>query len=330
MRLDALPRQRLARLPTPLHEAARLRDALGGRAHCPRILLKRDDLTDLALGGNKARKLEFILPDARARGATVLVTTGGPQSNHARMTAAAASLAGMRAVLVLTGDHGGGGNLVLDNLLGAETYIVPDEAAESAKLAAILDELRRAGERPFVVPLGGSCALGAIGYVLATREILQQLEADNGPPPDRLYHASGSRGTQAGLELGARLFSAPWRVTGVAVSGGEVEKRDRAARIIAEAASLLDSTVEFDASELQTEQKYFGAGYGVPTREGTEAIRMLARTEGIFLDPVYTAKAMAGLIDHVRSGRLDPEGSVLFLHTGGVPALFALPGARTH
>jgi 1-aminocyclopropane-1-carboxylate deaminase/D-cysteine desulfhydrase-like pyridoxal-dependent ACC family enzyme len=193
----------------------------------------------------------------------------------------------------------------------------------------LLDRLRRAGERPFVVPLGGSCALGAIGYVLATREILEQLVTDDGSPPARLYHASGSRGTQAGLELGARLFGAPWRVIGVAVSGGEVEKRERAARIMTETAALLECTVEFEVSELQTEQRYYGEGYGVPTREGSEAIRLLARTEGLFLDPVYTAKAMACLIDHVRSARLDPDGSVVFLHTGGVPALFALPGART-
>lgn len=325
--LEVVPRVRLALLPTPLHEAARLRDTLGGVRRCPRILLKRDDMTDLALGGNKARKLEYLLADALAAGATTLVTTGGPQSNHARMTAAAARMAGLGAALVLT--HPGPpptgvvGNLLLDRILGAQVHLVPDVAgAESSKLAEVVAALEMRGERPYVVPLGGSNAIGALGYVEATRELVAQLD-DVGARPTRLYHASGSRGTQAGLELGARLHGASWRVHGVAVSGGEEQKRERAVAIIGEAAALLGASVAVRADELLTDQAYFGAGYAIPTAGGVEAIRLLARTEGIFLDPVYTAKAMAGMIDHIRRGLVEPTETVVFLHTGGVPGLFA-------
>lgn len=323
-----LPREQLARTPTPVHEAVRLRAALG--ADCPRILLKRDDLTDLAVGGNKARKLEFILGDARARGITALVTTGGPQSNHARMTAAAAALCNMRCVLVLSGPgpRADVGNLMLDRILGAEVRLLPAEAGaagEEDEVTRAVLGLEQTGEVAHVVPLGGSNALGTLGYAAATRELLQQLEG--GPAPTRLYHASGSRGTQAGLELGARLFGAPWRVHGVAVSGGEPEKRRSAHRLIHDAAALLGTTVEAAEEDLLTHQDHYGEGYAIPTAAGSEAIALLARTEGVFLDPVYTGKAMAGLIAHIRAGEIGAEETVVFLHTGGVPGLFAM-GAR--
>jgi D-cysteine desulfhydrase family pyridoxal phosphate-dependent enzyme len=328
--LEVVPRVRLALLPTPLHEASRLRAQLGGARRCPRILLKRDDMTDVALGGNKARKLEYLVADALAAGATVMVTTGGPQSNHARMTAAAARMAGLRAVLVLTysgpAPDRGAGNLLLDRILGAEVHLVPDVAgAEAAKLAEVVAALDARGERPYVVPLGGSNGIGALGYVEATRELVTQL-ADSGARAARLYHASGSRGTQAGLELGARLHGASWRVHGVAVSGGEEQKRARAVAIMAEAAALLGTDVAVREDELLTEQSYYGAGYAIPTASGVEAIRLLARTEGVFLDPVYTAKAMAGMLDHIRRGFVEPSETVVFLHTGGAPGLFAQAG----
>jgi D-cysteine desulfhydrase family pyridoxal phosphate-dependent enzyme len=332
--LDALPRYRLARLPTPLHELPRLREELGGAGRCPRILIKRDDLTDLALGGNKARKLEFLVGDARRAGATALVTTGAVQSNHARMTVAAARLAGMRASLVLTADCADPetqGNLLLDKLMGADVHFVngsdpvsgasPD-AAEAALIEQVMHDLRRAGERPYLVVLGGSCRVGTLGYVQFTRELVGQLKAMN-RSPGFLYYASGSRGTQAGLELGARIFGAPYRCVGIAVSGGEPEKRLKAARIANEAAESLGSSVRLDADDLVTDQDYYGTAYGVPTPEGIEAIRLLASTEAIFLDPVYTSKGMAGLIAHIRSGRIDPAQTIIFLHTGGLPALFA-------
>ena len=332
MSLDHLPRVPLARTPTPFHEAARLRESLGGEARCPRIFFKRDDLTDLALGGNKARKLEFLLGDAREAGVTALVTTGGPQSNHARMTAAAAALCRMKCTLVLggPGPRERVGNLVLDRLVGADIRFtdgaLEGDAAAAAEREAIDQAVRdheEAGEVVRVIPLGGSDALGTLGYVVATRETIQQADAA-GVRPARLYHASGSRGTQAGLELGARLFGAPWRVTGIAVSGGEEEKRRHAESLIREAAARIGENVSVAGSELITDQRWYGAGYAIPTAEAGEAIALVARTEGVFLDPVYTGKAMAGMIGHIRAGEIDADETVVFLHTGGVPALFAM------
>jgi D-cysteine desulfhydrase family pyridoxal phosphate-dependent enzyme len=322
----------LATLPTPLHELPRLRDALGGASRSPRILIKRDDLTGLALGGNKARKLEFLIADALDRGATVVLTTGAAQSNHARMTAAAARAAGLAVHLVLTADADPPvqGNLLLDRLFGAVIHYVPPPGdptlatseEEAAKVAEVLDELRTRGERPYEIPVGGSSGVGVLGYTYGTREIVEQLSAIN-VRPTRLYFASGSRGTQAGLTLGAKWCNAPYAVYGVAVSGGESFKRERAYRIANEAAALAGLSTRVTNDDLVTDQNYIGDGYGLATPGCIEAIRLLAETEGILLDPVYTAKAMAGLIDHTRRGLLDPESTVVFLHTGGTPALFA-------
>ncbi len=324
----------LAALPTPLHAAARLRDALGGPSRCPKILIKRDDLTGLALGGNKARKLEFLIADAARHEATVVVTTGAVQSNHARMTAAAARAAGLDVVLVLTADSSAPppvqGNLLLDRIFDATIHYVPlpndptlaTSDLEDAMVADVVGNLRGRGQRPYVIPVGGSSGVGVLGYVSGTREILGQLEA-LGERPARLYYASGSRGTQAGLTLGAKVCDAPYEVYGIAVSGGEPWKRERAYRIANEAAVLIETPVRITLDDLITDQNYIGPGYGVPTEGCLEAIRLLARCEGILLDPVYTGKGMAGLIDHVRRGQLDPSSTVVFLHTGGVPALFA-------
>jgi D-cysteine desulfhydrase family pyridoxal phosphate-dependent enzyme len=325
-------RHPLATLPTPLEDLPRLREALGGPAHCPRLLIKRDDLTGLALGGNKARKLEFLIADALDRGSTVVLTTGAAQSNHARMTAAAARAAGLDVHLVLTADANPPlqGNLLLDRIFGAVIHFVPPPAdptlatsdEEAAKVAAVLDELRARGERPYEIPVGGSSGVGVLGYTFGTRELVDQLAAI-GERPSRLYFASGSRGTQAGLTLGAKWCGAPYAVYGVAVSGGESFKRERAFRIANEAAAIAGLSTRVTYDDLVTDQRYIGEGYGIATPEGVEAIRLLAETEGILLDPVYTAKAMAALIDHIRRGELDPASSVVFLHTGGVPALFA-------
>jgi len=322
----------LATLPTPMHELPRLRSALGGVGRCPRLLIKRDDLTGLALGGNKARKLEFLIGDAIDQGATVVLTTGAAQSNHARMTAAAARAAGLQVHLVLTADANPPiqGNLLLDRLFGAVIHYVPPPAdpalatsdVEEAKVAEVLAALRAAGERPYEIPVGGSSGVGVLGYTHGTREIVDQLAAID-VRPTRLYFASGSRGTQAGLTLGAKWCDAPYAVYGVAVSGGESFKRERALRIANEAARLAALPVRVEPGDLVTDQGFIGEGYGMATPGGVEAIRLLAQTEGILLDPVYTAKAMACLIDHIRTGALDPASTVVFLHTGGIPALFA-------
>jgi D-cysteine desulfhydrase family pyridoxal phosphate-dependent enzyme len=335
MSLDTQPRVSLATLPTPLTEARRLRAALGGDAACPRILIKRDDLTGLALGGNKARKLEFLMADALAKGADVVVSSGATQSNHARMTAAAAAAIGLDCVLVLSSrqsDPPLQGNLLLDRLLGATIHFIqanPDPhfavaADETQKVAEVVEALTRAGRRPYVIPIGGSSPIGAMGYVAGTQELQQQLH-ESSIRADRLYYASGSRGTQAGLELGARAFPVMYRLHGIAVSAGEDEKQRRAARLVNEASALLELSVHVSASDLVTDQRFIGEGYGIPTEACLEAIKLLARTEAILLDPCYTGKAMAGLIHDVRARAIAPTETVVFLHTGGAPALFAQP-----
>ncbi len=333
MSLESQPRYPLATLPTPLEPARRLREALGGPGVSPRILIKRDDLTGLAFGGNKARKLEFLVADALRRNATVLVTTGAEQSNHARMTAAAARAAGMAASLVLTvkDEHPPlQGNLLLDYLLGAEVHFIPAPEdpkiaigdQEAAAVARVMADLEARGELPYLIPVGGSSPIGALGYVAGTLEMVEQL-AHRGEAPSRLYFAAGSRGTQAGLALGAKMCGAPYRLVGIAVSGGEPEKTARAVRIANQAAELLGVAERVTPEDVATDAGYIGPGYAIPTPGCLEAIALLARTEGIFLDPVYTGKAMAGLIDHVRRAVVGPDETVLFLHTGGAPALFA-------
>ncbi len=328
--LAAQPRIPLAQLPTPIHDAARLRDALGGPARCPRILIKRDDLTALGLGGNKARKLEYLVADAQALGATTLITTGAVQSNHARMTAAAACVAGMRCVLVLTAttaEPALAGNLLLDRLYGAEVRLVPSidpmlaVGQDEAIVAEVVAEEEASGRTPYVIPIGGSSGIGVFGYVAGTAELVEQLAGLN-IAPTRLYYASGSRGTQAGLTLGAVLCEAPYRVYGVAVSAGEPEKIERARRIANEAATRLGLPERLDLPDLVTDQSFIGEGYGIPTEAGLEAIALVARTEAIVLDPCYTSKGMAALIQHVRNGELSPADTIVFLHTGGMPAVF--------
>jgi L-cysteate sulfo-lyase len=324
------PRLSLAQLPTPLHDAVRLREVLGGQARCPRILIKRDDLTALGLGGNKARKLEYLVADAVAQGATTLITTGAVQSNHARMTAAAACVAGLRCVLVLTSTTDNpalAGNLLLDRLYGATVRLVPAidpmlaVGQDEAVVAEVVADEQAHGRKPYVIPVGGSSGIGVLGYVGGTAELVDQLAAAE-VTPSRLYYASGSRGTQAGLTLGALLCEAPYRVYGVAVSAGEPEKIERAKRIANEAATRLGLPERLEREHLVTDQSFIGDGYGIPTRGGLEAIDLLARSEAILLDPCYTSKGMAALVEHVRSGELSPADTVVFLHTGGMPAIF--------
>lgn len=327
-RLATQPARRLAVLPTPLDDAPRLREALGGRARCPRILIKRDDLTGLGLGGNKARKLDFLIGDALAKGATSVITTGAVQSNHARMTAAAARRCGLAVDLVLTTVDDPApleGNLLLDHLFGARVHMVPavdpmlavghDEAVVHRVAEALVAE----GGRPYVIAVGGSSAVGALGYVAGTAELAGQLAA-LGATPRRLYFASGSRGTQAGLTLGAHLLGMPYELHGVAVSGGEPEKIERARRVATEAAALLGADASVRDARFFTDQGFIGDGYGLPTPAGLEAMRLAARSEALVLDPTYTAKGLAALVAHVRAGELSPDDTVVFLHTGGAPA----------
>ena len=322
MRLAAYPRFPLVTGSTPLQRAERLERALGPDA--PRIYIKRDDLTGLAYGGNKARKLEYLVADALSHRATVLVTEGVTQSNHARMTAAAALLAGLKCVLILDARNGAEeqGNLLLDRLMGAEVRIVPGRQERIDAMASIADELRDAGESPYVVPTGGSVPLGSLGYVRAAHELDTQL-LEIGEAPNRLYYPTGSQGTLAGLVAGARLFSSSWAPWAIAVEGTEQEIRDDAVPHVAGTLELLGAGHQAVApDDICIDAGFAGDGYGIPTEAGLEAIHLLARTEAIFLDPVYTGKAMSALIAHIRAGAFSPDESVVFLHTGGTPSLF--------
>ncbi len=322
MSLFDQPRFPLATLPTPLHPLERLSEHLGG----PRILIKRDDLTGLALGGNKTRKLEYLLADALAHDATHLITEGGWQSNHCRQTAAAARAAGLESALVLNCPHPDPpdqGNLLLDRLFGAAVHRVTESRERKPRMSALADELRRAGHRPYVIPTGGSDAVGSLAYAAAALELHQQL-LNQGVRPRRLYTAWGSGGTFAGLALGAALFAAPYELLSVLVvpADSAQEGIDDAWPIITAMCQRLAIANPVDKAALRCDAEHIGAGYGVPTPEALDAIRLLARTEGILLDPVYTAKAFAAMIDHIRAGELTRDDTVVFLHTGGAPVLF--------
>lgn len=321
MKLYAQPRERIATLPTPLQYAEHVTEALGG----PRIYIKRDDLTGLAMGGNKTRKLEYLLADAKSKGATHLITLGGAQSNHVRQTAAAARLGGMQAELILESkvpDPEVQGNLLLDVLLGARYHVIESMAESDDAIERVSTEVKSLGGVPYVIPVGGSNGTGSLGYVSAMLELSNQLW-ETGIDPVALYFGSGSGGTQAGIELGARLFGVSTDIRGVMVSPGIDAKREKIMNVLNAACELLDVSNPVNADEIALLDSYFGTGYGAPTQEGLEAIALLARTEGILLDTVYTAKAFSALVAEIRAGRYETTDSVIFLHTGGSPALFA-------
>ncbi|MDI6894354.1 MAG: D-cysteine desulfhydrase family protein [Bacillota bacterium] len=319
MQFARLPRLHLAGLPTPLEEAVGLERLFPG-VH---LFLKRDDLTHAALGGNKARKLEFLFADVRRQDADVVLTVGGPQSNHARITAALAARLGLECILVLEGEEPEErqGNLLLDRLLGAEVRFAGARPAQEVMEEAAAD-LRARGRHPYPIPVGGSTPLGAVGYCLAMQEMLAQA-AGMGVVAHRVYVATGSGGTQAGLVLGGRVLDPALRVTGISVSRSSGESRPRVADLATGAARLLGLPVTVSAGEVEVLDDYIGPGYGIPTPACLEAIRLLAREEGVLLDPVYTGKAMGALVDHLRRGVVKPGENVVFWHTGGSPTLFA-------
>jgi 1-aminocyclopropane-1-carboxylate deaminase/D-cysteine desulfhydrase-like pyridoxal-dependent ACC family enzyme len=325
MTLASLPRLRLANLPTPLEELARLAASLGG----PRLLVKRDDLTGLALGGNKARKLEYLLGAARAAEATCVLTTAGAHSNYLRMTAAAARKAGMRPILFLrgTGDEPRQGNLLLDEIVGAELRFIDERDPWSPKTVALMADAARdleaCGERPFVISVQTAhAALAAIGYVAAAMELHGQL-IERGVEATHLFLPSSSGVTHAGLLLGARMLRWPLTVVGIAVTPEMANfLRRRVAEIANQAARLLDLTIDIAPDEVTIDDGYAGEGYGVVTPAAVQAIRALGEHEGLILDPVYSGKAMAGLLDWQARGRLTARDAAIFLHTGGAPNLF--------
>jgi len=312
----------LGHLPTPLEEMPRLTEALGG----PRLFIKRDDETGLATGGNKTRKLEFLLADALQGGADTIITAGAAQSNHCRQTAAAAVKCGLKCILTLTGSDPGSwnGNLLLDDLLGAEVRFVGDVTWTGLLdvMADVADEVRAGGGRPTIIPVGGSNPVGATGYVAAMEELVEQL-TERDLNIDHIVFASSSGGTQSGLVVGAKAFGFRGRVLGISVASKVDDLMGVLEQLSNDTAQHLGLDLYLPHDAFEVNDDYLGAGYGKPAAPEREAIRLLAQSEGILGDPVYTGRALAGLIDLIRKGIFDKDETVLFWHTGGTAALFA-------
>lgn len=305
-----------AHLPTPVEELPRLTKLLGG----PRLLVKRDDQTGLAFGGNKTRKLEFLVAEAQAQGAKMLISAGAIQSNHCRQTAAAAARFGFECTLVLTGNKPDqpSANLLLDRMFEAEIVYVTDRANRDRVLQETFEKAAQAGKRPYLVPYGGSSPVGALGYAFAMEELVKQ-----DVNPDWIVFGTSSGGTHAGLTLGKRLFSYPGKVLGISIDESEAWLKSHVSALASDSSELLGERLEFSPDDVLATDAYCQAGYGVLTDAEREAVKLFASYEGLLLDPVYTGRAAAGLIDLVRKGTFGEEETVLFWHTGGQPALFA-------
>lgn len=323
--LKKLPRKPVGHLPTPLEPASRLAQAVGGAGGL-QLYIKRDDATGLAGGGNKVRKLEYLAGDALAKDANCLVTVGGPQSNHARMTAALSARLGLACRLYLKGDGPPTlrGNLLLDKVLGAETVFCGDEDYPEIyrRIEADTPKLNERGLRPYVIPLGGSSPCGALGYVRMVVEELVPQCRQLGLKPDGIALAAGSGGTMAGLLLGLALAGWEVPVRGYSVSYPASNLKEKVAEVFNAAAGLLSADHRIEPGQVDIDDAYIGPGYGVATPGALEALKLFARREGLLLDTVYTAKAAAGMIADIRRGHW-PGGKVIFVHTGGWPALFA-------
>lgn len=332
MRQVDAQRLHIAFLPTPLHELMNLRLL----QDMPRLFMKRDDMTGLALGGNKTRKLEYLMADAVTQGADVIITAGSAQSNHCRQTAAAAARCNMQCVLLLGGgeDSRPNGNLLLDLLFGARIIWTGMER-QGESLTEIKKELADRGKKPYLIPYGGSNPLGALGYVNAMGELMDQLSEGN-IQVDRVFIPTSSCGTQAGLVVGARMFGFTGEIHGICVDKTASERTDyisSLADLCNRTASLVGLHEMFSEMDLHVDKRYVGAGYGIVGMNEIRAIHMLAARESILLDPVYSGRAMGAVIDMIMNGEISPEETILFWHTGGTPSLFAyaeslrLPGS---
>jgi D-cysteine desulfhydrase family pyridoxal phosphate-dependent enzyme len=310
-----LPRLHIAHLPTPVEPLPRLGALLEG----PEVWIKRDDQTGLAFGGNKTRKLEYLVAEAQATGARTLMTCGAGQSNHCRQTAAAAARFGFQCILVLAGKAPQSltGNALLDHLLGAEFIWAEDENLQTAMQHAFQEALA-AGKQPYLIPYGGSNPVGAAAYATAMGEFLAQ-----DVPVDVIVFATSSGGTQAGLLVGARQHGFQGRLLGISVDKTASYIAPRIATLASETAERLGLDLTFEPQDVEVNDQYLGEGYGVLTEMERSAIQLFARQEGILLDPVYTGKAAGGLLDLIRRGGFSPRQRILFWHTGGTPALFA-------
>jgi L-cysteate sulfo-lyase len=323
--IAGFPRVSLAHLPTPLEYLPNLSQHLGG----PRVWVKRDDCTGLATGGNKTRKLEFSLAAAIAEGADTIVTVGAVQSNHVRQTAAAACKLGLACEVLLerrAGNSGepyaSSGNVLLDRIFGAKLREYPDGTDFEAATDDVIGEVRAAGGRPYVIPVGASNPVGALGYVNAAIELLQQA-AELDLTIDRLVTATGSAGTQAGLLVGLRAMQRDTPLLGIGVSAARKEQEEKVFALASATADYIGKPGIVERDDVVANCNYIGSGYGAPTAAMNEAVLLLARTEGLLLDPVYSGKALAGLVDLIRNGEFSSASNIVFLHTGGSAALFA-------
>lgn len=325
MHLARFPRVKLCHAPTPLEFMPNLTRELGG----PQLWIKRDDLTGVATGGNKNRKLEYLMGEALAQGATHIVTQGAVQSNHVRQTAAVAAKLGLKCIAVLehrvqTNDTAylDSGNVLLDRLMGIDIEYRDSGLDMNAEAEAVGERLRAEGHKAYVIPGGGSNPTGALGYAHVALELLAQAN-EMGLRIDRLVHATGSAGTQAGLVCGLEALNSGIKVLGIGVRNPK-DRQEAAVHKLAQAtADKLGLATPIRREAVEANCDYVGAGYGIPTESMGEAVAMLARLEGIFLDPVYSGKGMAGLIDLIRKGAFQPSENIVFLHTGGQVGLFA-------
>jgi L-cysteate sulfo-lyase len=322
--LDKFPRVPLAHLPTPLEHLPRLSAELGG----PQIYVKRDDCTGLATGGNKTRKLEFSMAAALEEGADTIVTVGAVQSNHVRQTAAAACKLGLSCEVLLehrvsdpSEYYRGSGNVLLDRIFGANLREYPGGTDFDVAMEQVAEEVRAAGGKPYIIPGGASNAVGALGYVNCAIEMLGQFD-EQGLDVSHIVTATGSAGTQGGLIVGLKAMESAIALLGIGVNVPRDEQEQKVYDLACETAEFIGKPGCVAREDVVANCSYVGAGYGVPTDSMNEAVLMLARTEGLLFDPVYSGKALAGMIDLVRKGDLG-DGNIVFLHTGGAAALFA-------
>lgn len=311
-----ISRLNFAALPTAIEEMPRLSKILGG----PKLLIKRDDQTGLALGGNKTRKLEFLLGEAKEQGAKMLISGGAIQSNHCRQTAAAAAKFGLECVLILTGDNPEepSANFLLDHLFGAKIITIKDRKDRDITIEKTFKEAEVQGKKPYLVPYGGSSAVGALSYAFAMEEFLKQ-----NVKADFIVFGSSSGGTQAGLALGKKVFGFDGKVLGISIDESKEWLQNHVAKLASQASEKMGKKIDFRSDEILANDDYCKAGYGVFGKEEREAINLFATSEGILLDPVYSGRAAAGLIDLIRKGFFKKDETVLFWHTGGQVSLFA-------
>ena len=328
MLLSRFPRVSLAHLPTPLEHLPRLSEHLGG----PQIYVKRDDCTGLATGGNKTRKLEFLVADAIDKNADVLITQGAVQSNHARQTAAAACKVGMECELVFEkrvadadDAYNNSGNVLLDRIYGAKIREVEKGSDMNAAMEAVADELRAAGRTPYIIPGGGSNPIGALGYLNCALEFMDQANRE-GIVIDHVVHATGSAGTQAGLVVGLQMTNSGIPLLGIGVNAPKDAQEEKVWALTQETAALVGAPDCVAREDIVANCDYVGDGYGIPTQAMNDAVMLLARLEGLLFDPVYSGKGLAGMIDLVQKGFFQQAKNIVFVHTGGVAGLFGYSG----